>query len=128
MTQQKSSRSTPATGAPPGKTRGAAAKRQRELTAAWLSLSAGVLVMALAFALAPLLRRDAPSSELTTGTIDTHRLGTIVTDDGRTRCMRGTFDNRTGQISQGPASCQVVVDTDPLGRARRLSAISNGFK
>jgi hypothetical protein len=47
MTQQKSSRSTPATGAPPGKTRGAAAKRQRELTAAWLSLSAGVLVMAL---------------------------------------------------------------------------------
>ncbi len=95
----------------------------------WLSLSAAVLAMATIFVIAPQFRRDMSSSgELTTSNIDTHRLALIVTDDGTTKCARAIFDNRTGKISQGPASCQTVVDEDPLGRARRLNAISNSFK
>ncbi len=119
----------PAKGAQPERPGGTPASGKRKpVTLAWLCLSAGVLVMALAFAVAPRLRRDVSSSELTTGNIDPHRLATIVTDDGRMKCMHGTFDNRTGQIAQGPTFCQPVADDDPLGRARRLSAISNSFK
>jgi hypothetical protein len=94
---------------------------------AWLSLSAGAIVMAAIFASALQFRRDASSVELTTGNIDAHRIATIVSDDGVTKCVRGTFDNRTGQIFPGPASCQIVVDRDPRGAARRLNAISNSF-
>lgn len=118
----------PGRGAPAAKPGGTPARgRSRSFKLAWLSLSAGVVVMAAAFALAPRFVRDVPPAELTTSDIDPHRMGAIISDNGVTKCARATFDNRTGQIAQGPAACRPTVDADS-GAAQRLNAISNAFK
>ncbi len=128
MSEKKSRPPYPGQGAAAAKPRGASVRgKGRSLKLAWLSLSAGAVVMAAAFVLAPRFVRNVPSAELTTSNIDPHRMASIVIDDGVTKCAHATFDNRTGQIAQGPQSCRPTVDADS-GAAERLNAISNAFK
>jgi hypothetical protein len=68
-------------------------------------------------------------------TADSHRLATIVREDGDVRCVRGTFDNVTGSIAQNKMSCDMApihvtgdAAPQPLGTIHTLSAISNSFK
>jgi hypothetical protein len=105
----------------------AVAGRRRPLTIASLGVLAGALLIAAIFVVAPWFNL-APSAELTTSDIDAHRIGIIVGGDGATKCTRATFDNRTGKISTGPASCDsTMIDQAPQGTAR-LNELSNSFK
>jgi hypothetical protein len=65
---------------------------------------------------------------------DTHRIATIVRDDGSAICVHATFDNVTGSISEKKPTCESTVvtyaagKTSDLGTMRTLNAISNYFR
>jgi hypothetical protein len=127
MIKQNMRQSQAVTGAPAARPRRTPDQGKRKpLTIASLSVLAGALVIAAIFVLASRFNRG-PSDELTTSNIDAHRIGIIVSGDGATKCARATFDNRTGKISTGPASCDSTIDQGLQGTAR-LNAISSSFK
>jgi hypothetical protein len=117
----------------PARPRGASARRSKSLVLFWSSLAVGVLAIGTVLVLVPQFGRGTPApGELITGDIDSHRLGAIVSDDGRTKCARATFDNRTGKISPAPVFCETAAATEgppvPRGTVQTLNAISNSFK